>query len=245
MRRGERPVMSLPAPLLVGFAVLLLLQIFIHHQDRAGLSLDYQTLDAPLDLEFYQGLAMGSEQLLGYLLAIRVQLHDSQAGRHFLYSQIDYNRLIEWLNRVTELSPGTEYPMLLASRVYTTTKEPGRLRLIIGFIQQRFEDDPELHWRHMAEASVVAKHRLGDLELALAIAEKLARQPAELNIPRWARDIQFLLLAELNELESSIAIIESLLRSDAVYDPDEQRFLESKLLDFQQKLFESQQSMQN
>jgi hypothetical protein len=45
----------------------------------------------------------------------------------------------------------------------------------------------------------------------------------------------------LNELESAITIIQALLQTEAVNDPDERRFLRGKLLVFQQKLFESQQ----
>ena len=61
-------------------------------------------------------------------------------------------------------------------------------------------------------------------------------------MPRWARDFRFLLLAELNELESAIAIIQALLETDSIDDVDERRFLLEKLSEFQQKLFESQQN---
>jgi hypothetical protein len=221
------------------------IQICYHHVGKPDFATSYRALAPPFDASVYRGIAMGSEQLLGYLLAVRLQLHDSQAGRHFVYSQIDYGVLIDWLEQITLTSTGTEYPMLLASRVYTTTRNQQRLRLILDFIQRRFEDDPELHWRRLAEASVIAKHRLADLELALKLAEKIANQPAHLKIPPWARDIQFLLLAELNELESAIAIIQSLLQTNAVRDPDEKRFLESKLLEFQQRLIESRHSSSN
>jgi len=245
VRRGERPLISLPRPLLLGFMLLLAAQVFHHHVANLRFEVDYRQLEKPFSAAIYRGISMGSEQLMGYLLAIRLQLHDSQAGQYFSYSRIDYSILVDWLNQVTMVSPGTEYPMLLASRVYTTTGDQERLRLILEFIQQRFDDDPQLHWRRLAEASVIAKHKLLDLDLALRMAKKIAQQPASVKMPQWARDIEFLLLAEINELESAIAIIQALLRTDAVRDPDEKRFLEGKLLDFQQKLFESQQSSQN
>jgi len=245
VRRGERPVLGLPRPLLFGLLLLLMVQLWYHRLDQQRFETIYQPLGKPLSARAYRHAAMGSEQLLGYLLAIRLQLHDNQAGQHFRYSLIDYQVLIEWLDRITEVSPGTEYPMLLASRVYTSTGDQARLRAILGFIQRRFDDDPQLHWRRLAEASVIAKHKLQDLELALAMAEKLAQQPASVKMPNWARDFEFLLLAELNELESAIAMIQALLQTDAVHDPDEKRFLQGKLLDFQQKLFESRQTSQN
>ena len=63
-------------------------------------------------------------------------------------------------------------------------------------------------------------------------------------MPPWARDMHFLLLADMNEYESTIAVINSLLKSDAIKDPDEARFLKEKLLQFQQKLSEYQQNAQ-
>ncbi|MCP4983631.1 MAG: hypothetical protein GY935_24400 [Gammaproteobacteria bacterium] len=245
MRRGERPMLALPRPVLLGFVLLFAAQVFHHHLDQQRFESSYRPLGKPLGATTYRSLAMGSEQLLGYLLAIRLQLHDNQSGQHFRYDLIDYEVLIDWLDLITEISPGTEYPMLLASRVYTTTRDRQRLRLILDFIQRRFDDDPQLHWRRLAEASVIAKHNLGDLDLALSMAEKIAHQPANMEIPNWARDFQFLLLAELNELESAIAIIEALLQTEAVNDPDERHFLEGKLSDFQQKLFESRQKPRN
>lgn len=245
MRRSERSLLSLPRPLLAGFTLLLAAQIFHHHIAQQRFEANYQPLGQPMNAATYRSIAMGSEQLLGYLLAIRLQLHDSQAGQYFAYSLIDYDVLVDWLNQITMVSPGTEYPMLLASRVYTTTSDRQRLRLILEFIQQRFDDDPQLHWRRLAEASVIAKHKLQDLDLALSMAEKIARQPASVQMPQWARDFRFLLLAELNEFESAIAIIQALLQSRAVADPDEKRFLEEKLSEFQQKLLDYQQSTTN
>ncbi len=241
MRRGERPLLSMPRSLLLAFVVLLGSQLVYHHQAQRQLRADYQALASPLSTAFYRGIAMGSQQLLGYLLAIRLQLHDNQAGQHFSYRRIDYDILIDWLDRITDLSQGTEYPMLLAARVYSSTGDRDRLRRMLAFIERRFQDDPQKHWRRLAEACLLAKHKLDDLDLALRFAEQLALQPQSVQMPKWARDFHFLLLAELNELEAAIAIIQALLQTDSISDPDEKRFLQEKLLDFQQKLFDSQQ----
>jgi hypothetical protein len=242
VRRSERPISSLPAILLIGFALLLAAQVYTHHVGRQQLETRYRPLGKPFGGEIYREMSMGSEQLMGYLLAIRLQLHDNQIGRHFRYSLIDYDLLIDWLEQISETSPGTEYPMLLASRIYTLTNDLGRLYKILGFVERRFDDNPQLHWRRLAEACVIAKHGAEDLELALRLARKLAAQPASVEMPQWARDFEFLLLADLNEFESAIAIIQALLQSGSIKDPDEKYFLEEKLSDFQQKLFESQQS---
>ena len=245
MRRSERPMRLLPRPLLLGFVILFASQVIYHHAGRLRFEANYRPLSKPMSARTYRGIAMGSEQLLGYLLAIRLQLHDNQAGQHFRYSLIDYDLLVDWLERISDVSPNTEYPMLLASRIYTQTGNTERLRKMLEFIEKRFDDNPQLHWRRLAEASVIAKHKLEDLELALRLARKLAAQPASIEMPPWARDFEFLILADLNEFESAIAIIQAMLQSGSIKDPDEQRFLREKLLDFQQKLFETQQKDDN
>ena len=240
MRRGERPFAELPAQLLLGFVLLFAIQLLHHHLGRESIEARYRPLSAPFDASVYGCLALGSEHLLARLLAIRLQLHDNQAGRHFRYSLIDYDLLIEWLDIMSDIDAENEYPMLLASRIYSQTDDARKLRAILGYIERRFDDNPQLHWRRLAEASLLAKHRLGDLDLALRLAEKLADQPESVIMPHWARDFRILLLAELNEYESAIAIIEALLGSGSVEDPDEQRFLLQKLSDFQQLLSETQ-----
>ena len=184
---------------------------------------------------------MGSEQLLSYLLVIRLQLHDNQAGKHIRYSQLNYERLVDWLEQIYQLNPQSEYPTMLASRVYSQTRDKARLRIILEYIDRTFIQNPQLHWRRLAEASVIAKHQLGDLQLALQMAEKLSSQPPSIIMPSWARDMRFILLGDMNEFETAITIIVALLQSDAVNDPDEARFLKEKLLYFQQKLSEFQQ----
>ncbi len=242
MRRGERPIRQLPLLLLVGFVLTFTAQVIYHNLAQQQAVAKYRPLSKPLAGDSYRAVAMGSEELLGYLLSINLQLHDNQAGQHFRYSLIDYDLLVRWMDTISDISGTIEYPMLLASRIYTQTNDERRLRLILDYIERRFDDNPQLHWRRLTEACLIAKHKLNDLELALRFADKLAATPAEVNMPHWARDFQFLLLADLNEFESAIAIIQALLQSGSIKDPDERKFLKEKLSDFQQKLFESQQS---
>jgi hypothetical protein len=239
MKRSERPLSQLPRPLWIGLLILFGLQVLVHQAAIQQNVLSYRPLSTPFASTIYQGLSMGSGQLLSYLLAIRLQLHDNQAGKHIRYSQLDYQRLVNWLDQIYQLNTQSEYTMLLASRVYSQTRDRDRLRIILEYIDRTFMQNPQSHWRRLAEASVIAKHKLGDLQLALQMADKLSSQPASVEMPRWARDIQFILLGDMNEFETAITIIVALLQSEAVNDPDEARFLQEKLLYFQQKLSES------
>ena len=240
MKRGVRPYKQIPRILLTGFLILFVVQILFHRSSILQQT-SYRPLASPFPAAIYSGLSMGSQKLLSYLLAIRLQFHDNQAGKHILYDRLDYQKLVEWMDQIYLINPQSEYPMMLASRIYSQTRDKDRLRIILEYIDRTFEQNPQLHWRRLAEASVIAKHQLGDMRLALKMAQKISNQPATIKIPRWARDLEFILLGDMNEYESAITIIIALLQSKSVKDPDEVRFLKDKLLMFQQKLSESQQ----
>ena len=65
-------MLLLPRLLLLGFVVMFGVQLLYHHLSRAQMAANYQALDQPLSAAVYRGIAMGSEQLLGYLLAMRL-----------------------------------------------------------------------------------------------------------------------------------------------------------------------------
>jgi hypothetical protein len=241
MKRAERPFNSLPRPLVACFLLILVVQIWTVQGSLSAGEFAYKPLAEPFASSTYRVASMESDRLLSYLLAIRLQLHDNQSGKHIRYEQLDYQKLTHWLNQITALNPHSEYPAMLASRVYSQTTDKQNMRLMIDFIQASFTREPQLHWRRMTEATILAKHKLGDLSLALSLAEQLTTQPIDVVMPQWARDMQFILLGELNEFEAGIAIIVAMLESGSLVNADERRFLRVKLLEFQQKLLESQQ----
>jgi hypothetical protein len=241
MKRAERPFNSLPRPLVACFLLILVVQIWTAQGSLSAGEFAYKPLAEPFTSSTYRVASMESDRLLSYLLAIRLQLHDNQSGKHIRYEQLDYQKLTHWLNEITALNPHSEYPTMLASRVYSQTSDKQNMRLMIDFIQASFTREPQLHWRRMTEATILAKHKLGDLSLALSLAEQLTTQTLDVVMPQWARDMQFILLGELNEFEAGIAIIVAMLESGSLENADERRFLRVKLLEFQQKLLESQQ----
>jgi hypothetical protein len=241
MKRAERPFNSLSRPLLAGFLVILVMQLSISQLALSRSELAYKPLTDSYATSTYRIASMGSDRLMSYLLAIRLQLHDNQSGKHIRYEQLDYQKLTGWLDQINRLNAQSEYPAMLASMVYSQITDKKKLRIMIDFIQRSFVQSPKLQWRRMTEATILAKHKLDDLDLALSLARQLTNQPADVTMPQWARDMQFILLGEMNEFEAGIAIIVAMLKSESILDSDEQRFLRGKLLDFQQKLLESQQ----
>jgi hypothetical protein len=125
--------------------------------------------------------------------------------------------------------------------VYSNVDDPQKVKAMVDVIETLFQQDPQLHWRRMTEATLLAKHRLRDLPLALKLAEQVAVLPASMRLPYWARDMRIVLLDDLGELESARILISSILESGTVEDEDELRFLQQRLLNIQQSLSRSKQ----
>lgn len=174
-------------------------------------------------------LAFGDQPLLARGMAFWLQTFDSQAGQLIPYHQLNYVHLLAWLSLICELDPAMDYPLLMATRVFSETKDPARLRQVIGFVREQYRVSPLTRWRWQAEAAILARHRLKDLSLALALSKELASLRNVPSVPYWVKDMEHLILAELGEYESAARVISSLLREGMITDPNEIRFLAEKL----------------
>ncbi len=145
------------------------------------------------------------------------------------YRDLDYARLRAWLERWLALAPTSEYPLSLAVRLYGQVSDPQRQRIMLDFVHEAFLEDPGTRWRWLAEGTLLAKHRLEDLDLALRYARDLAEHTGGMDVPYWARDLQILLLEDMGEYEAARILIGGLLASGEIEDPREVRFLERRL----------------
>ena len=240
MKLQNRKYSQLPILLICGLLLSFSIQITFNYVSRSAVKDRVEPLASPRESMLYKALALGSDQLMGDLLLLKVQLHDNQIGRHLNYQQLNYVVLKQWILMVSRLIPASEYPGFLASRVYSSVQDPNKLQIMIDVITQLFEQNPALNWRRMTEATLIAKHKMKDLPQALILAEKVANVPDSIKLPFWARDMKLILLDELGEKESALILISSMLQSGEIKDNDEKRFLESRLLKIQQELTKSE-----
>jgi hypothetical protein len=240
-RGTERSWRDLPVWIRVLLLAALILQPLSLQQQKRSAKAPWRPLPEPLDVEVYRALAPGSSRLLAALLLLRLQLHDDQKGRQYSYRHLDYDRLARWLLTLYRLNPDSDYPGFLASRVYGQVKDPQRVRRMIEVIEELLRRDPQRHWRRMTEAVLLAKHQLGDLDLALSLAAQVAELPHTVDMPRWARDMKLIALDDLGRDQDALRLIASELTSAKNLDADERRFLQSRLLKLQQELSESGQ----
>jgi hypothetical protein len=163
------------------------------------------------------------------LAMLWLQAFDNQPGISIPFRDLDYGRVERWLERIIDLDPRAQYPMLAASRLYAMVPDPERQRRMLELVYRRFLERPHQRWRWLAHAALLAKHRLRDLPLALRYARALTEHATGPSVPFWARDMTIIILAEMDEREAARGLVAALLQSGTIDDPAELAFLTEQL----------------
>lgn len=230
----DRPVRDVPLSVVFFLMAALLLQLVWHSQQPAELA-QAEDLPAPMSAKAYQMISLNDPIAMSKLLNLWLQAYDNQPGISLSFHQLDYVRLTQWLDTILSLDPRGPYPMLVAARVYGRVSDPERQRIMLDFIYRKFNENPNQHWRWLAHASVVAKHNLKDLPLALEYAKALNEKATAEHVPYWARDMHIILLQEMGEIETAKLLVGALIESGEISDPYELNFLIEKIKELEDK----------
>ncbi|MGH8677660.1 MAG: hypothetical protein ACREUQ_04830 [Burkholderiales bacterium] len=173
--------------------------------------------------------AIGEPIALAQTLVLYLQAFDTQPGISIPFRDLDYDRIELWLERIVSLDPQGQYPLLLASQVYSQVPNVDKQRQMLRFVYRQFRRDPVHRWRWLAHVAIMAKHRLHDLPLALALAQAIAREADDPAVPNWAKQMHVFLLEDMGEYESAKILLGGLLASDSIDEAHERHFLMERL----------------
>lgn len=104
--------------------------------------------------------------------------------------------LLASLSAAAQLAPRSNYPDLLATRLFAEHSADPQARALLAFAAERFDHDPAQRWRWMAHAVFVARHRLQDLRLAQALAKQLRERTQGLAVPPWVATQELLIIEQ-------------------------------------------------
>jgi hypothetical protein len=199
------------------------------HGMQARPSARAEDLGSPPSSAVLRAFSFGDPSFLAYVLLLRLQAFDNQPGISIPFKDLDYAKLSDWLAAGLELDPSSQYALLLASTVYAQVPDEARQRLMLDLVYRSFFSDPERRWSWLAHASVMARHRLNDLPLALKYAQAIAEHGKSPSVPSWARQMHIFLRQEMGEDEAARILLGGLLSSGTVRDPHEVAFLLQRL----------------
>ena len=231
--RQQRPLRSVPRIIWIILITGLALQI-LWHSRQAETILQPKPLPSPPSQAAIQFISLDDPITAGKLLMLWLQTFDNQAGLSIPLKQLNYDRLVEWLDLILRLDPHSQYPLLAAARLYTYHPAPEKKRQMLEFIHRKFLEDPARRWKSMAHAVLLARHQLKDMEYAHQLAQSLRERSPHDSVPDWARQMEIFILEAKGEYKAAQILIGGLLASGELEDPQERRFLEKKLLEIRQ-----------
>jgi len=231
----ERKITAVPRAVLALLALALAAQIGIKASASPPGASAEELPPAP-SMAALRIASFGDPIALAKILMLYLQAFDYQSGSRVPYKDLDYARLEAWLSRILELDPAGQYPLLAASRLYAEVPVEAKQRSMLEFIHREFLLDPSRRWPWLAHATVIAKHRLRDLPLALRYARAIQHNATGDGVPLWAKQMEIFILEDLNELETARIIVGGYLESGAIKDPAELRFLEERLRELEARM---------
>jgi hypothetical protein len=220
----QAPIRILPLLQLLLLAIFIACKILIIPP-----SMEQKDVPPSVPAEHMRLIALGEPQLAAQLLGFWLLSFDMQSGLPVPYERLDYNHLRDWLVTIQSLDPESEYPSMVAGGVFIEVRDPERARQMIEFVHANFRNAPAQRWRWLAQCIMLAKYRLQDPALALQLAQDLRQQTPAGMLPAWARDMEFLLLQQIGETAAARWVVNAILQSGQVHDPQEHLFLLNKL----------------
>ena len=169
-------------------------------------------------------LAMGDDQFAYRLGSLNLQEFGDGGGTITPLADYDYAALVRWMRLLDRLDGQADLVPALAAYYFALTTDPDQLRLILNYLQGSALSAPRDRWRYLVQAVYIARHRLGDRQLALEAATRLAALESD-NIPLWARQLPAFVMAEVGADEAARDIMAAILASDADIAPGEARLM--------------------
>lgn len=239
----DRPVKDVPLSVKIFLVITLLLQLLWHSLQEPVVA-KAEDLPPPLSTRSYVMSSLGEPIAAAKLLNLWLQAFDNQPGASLSFHQLNYPRITQWLDTILELDPEGPYPMLVAARVYGSIQDDEKKRIMTDYIYNKFNENPNKHWRWLAHVIITAKHELKDNELALKYAHALAEKATADNVPYWARDMKIIVLEDMGEVEAAKGLVKALIDSNQITDPYELKFLVQKIVTLEAKVLKKQQSVE-
>jgi len=227
-KRNERPVKDVPAHIIIILIIAFLCQI-TWSSSKPLSTINIKKLPEPPSQIESQLFGLGDSIMVSKIFMLWLQAFDNQPGVSVPFKNLDYGRVISWLERILALDPKGQYPLLAAGRIYGVVADDGKKRQMLAFIYEQFAKDPNQRWPSMMHAIYVAKHRLKDYPLALKYAHAVAQEVSVDNIPSWVKQMEIYVLEDMGEIESAKILIGGLLESGAITDAHELQFLQDRL----------------
>lgn len=215
------------AALLLWPALLLLLAAQVwFSRDMRDIRPAIDRMPPPPSETVLKGMAFGDDEFLYRATALWLQDIGEGGGRLKPLREIDYDRVVAWLQALDGLDPEAEFAHTVAAKEFGQVAiDPARVRKIVLYIRGIGLSDPPRRWAWLVWAAEMAEHALKDKELSRLMAGDFARI-TDRTVPAWVRGLASPLYHFAGDDIAAKAAREALIKSDPGFEEEREREIE-------------------
>jgi hypothetical protein len=131
-----------------------------------------------------------------------------------------YGRLVGWWHGLQRLNPESRMVPMLMAHYYSHSQYLPDVRLLLDAMVPMIQEDRRQGWWLAIQASYLAKHRLGDVALAIDFADRAMAMSHD-GTPWWVRQMPALLRGSSGEWEDAVTMARALLETEGM--PERER----------------------
>lgn len=174
----------------------------------------------PISYDQAKALAMGDEELLFRIIAMRIQTVGDSFGRNTPLKSYNYEDLYKWWDTADKLNPRADIIAFLVGFYFGATPVyENKLNWVVKYLEQHGDNNYDNlyngKWWWYRVAVLIAQNRLEDFESAKRIAEKLWNVPkppaGQKDIPISARQTKAFVYEKIGDYKESCQVMLELL----------------------------------
>ncbi|MBI1301032.1 MAG: hypothetical protein GC137_05145 [Alphaproteobacteria bacterium] len=179
-----------------------------------GVQAKWTNVPPPPDKKYAASYGLGDKAFAHRLNGIMIQNFGDSGGRSTALKDYNYENLAQWFFLQHYLDPASDYIPYVAAYLFGSLQEPEKYRPVISYLETVGTQPGDDKWRWLAQATFMARYTIGDLDLALKLAEKLASLPND-DLPGWVHNMPGFIMAAQGEKEAAYALLLEILKSSA------------------------------
>lgn len=183
---------------------------------------DMEVVPAVPGARTVHALSFGDEEALFRLYGLELQNAGDTFGRFTALYKYDFKRLSAWFHLLDTLNRQSNYLPALGSYYYSQTQNPDDVHYIVDYLDQYTQGREKEKWWWVTQAAYLAQHKMGSLERALELAQRLV---GIRGIPIWAQQMAAFIHEQRGEFDDALTIIDSVLKHPDDFSDGELNFM--------------------
>lgn len=169
-----------------------------------------------------RALSFGDDEAFFRLYALNIQNAGDTFGRFTALYKYDFNKLTQWFYLLDKLNFESNYLPAMSTYYFSQSQNPADVRYIVDYIDNYTKDRVKEKWWWVVQGTYLAEHKLGDIDRAAALAERLKGVK---EIPIWAQQMPAFIHEQKGEFGEALAIIEEIAKRPQDYSQGELNFM--------------------